>query len=109
VQVFDGEGRFIRSIGSEGDGPGQFKLATGIAVGEAGEIIVSDSGRKDIQVFSKEGELLQIIGKGGDSDVVWDSNASPFAVCTSGDGRLVALTHDKTDTGPKKSEIVVLS
>jgi hypothetical protein len=57
----------------------------GVAVGGGGEIIVSDSRRKDVQVFGREGGLLQIIGAGGDSDVAFDK---PCSVATDGEGRL---------------------
>jgi DNA-binding beta-propeller fold protein YncE len=69
LQVFDNAGRFVRSIGSEGDGSGQFRYLWGVAVGGGGEIIVSDFGRRDVQVFSRQGSLLQTIGSEGDSRV----------------------------------------
>jgi hypothetical protein len=58
VQVFDGEGVFLRSFGSKGTGPGQFRNPTAIAAVEGGGIIVSDRRRNDVQIFSQEGELL---------------------------------------------------
>ena len=72
VQVFDGGGVFVRSIGLESSGgevPWQVMHPQSVSAGAGGEIIVSDSLRQDVRVFSKEGELLQIIGQGGDSDV----------------------------------------
>jgi len=88
VQIFDGEGGFVRSIGSKGKGPGQMINPLSVAVGAGGEIIVGDYQRKDVQVFSKEGELLQIIGKGGDSDVDFDAVDS---LATDACGRLFVL------------------
>jgi hypothetical protein len=46
---------------------------------------VSDVTRKDVQVFGRGGELLQIIGAGGDSDVAFDM---PTMITTDGEGRL---------------------
>src|SRR6056300_1617155 len=59
VQIFDEKGRFVRSIGewsieSGGWEPGELMESTGVAHGTGGEIIVSDKGRRDVQVFSGE-------------------------------------------------------
>ena len=76
----------MRSFGSEGEGPGQFLSPHFIAAGGGGEIIVADSNRGDVQVFSGEGELLQIIGPKGDSKLPWRGAVWGVAAC--GDGRL---------------------
>ena len=84
----------MRSIGSKGKEPGHFITPRGIAAGAGGEIIVADTVRNDLQVFSKEGELLQIIGKGGDSDVkfdTYDDRGTIFDVVTDAQGRLFVL------------------
>ena len=47
---------------------------------------MADEIRKDVQVFSGEGELLQIIGPEGDSKVSWREH--PWDVAACGDGRL---------------------
>ena len=71
VQVFDEEGKFVSSIGGvEGRGRGMFLYPWAVAAGGGGEIIVCDRNRGDLQIFkNKGGELLQIIGEGGDSDL----------------------------------------
>ena len=76
----------MRSFGSEGDGPGQFVRPYYMAVGKSGEIIVADYERRDVQVFSAEGELLQIIGPEGDSKVALQGELYGVAACA--DGRL---------------------
>jgi len=63
----------------------------GVAVGGGGEIIVADPSRKDVQVFGREGELLQIIGAGGDSDVAFEN---PLFVAADGEGRLFVADKD---------------
>jgi hypothetical protein len=65
ARVFDRKGSFVRSFGSKGTGPGQFRYPVSITVGRGGETMVSDNVRRDIQVFGPEGELLQIIGPAG--------------------------------------------
>ena len=57
-----------------------------IAAGGGGEIIVADNLRDDVQVFSDEGELLQIIGPKGDTKVAWRDKVRGVGAC--GDGRL---------------------
>ena len=43
VAVFSQDGEFIRTIGSQGTGPGQFKYPTSVAISPNGELYVSDS------------------------------------------------------------------
>ena len=86
LQIFEGEGQFVRRIGSEGEGPGQFEVEQSVAHGAGGEIIVIDWVREDVQVFSGEGELLQIIGAEGDSKVAW--HGKPFGVAVDAKGRI---------------------
>jgi len=85
--VIDRDWGVARSFGSRGDGPGQFVYPHSIAAGRGGEIIVGDRARMDVQVFSGEGELLQIIGLQGDSKVSWRRRC-PADVAACGDGRL---------------------
>ena len=47
---------------------------------------MTDSARKGVQVFSGEGELLQIIGPKGDTKVAWRDKVIGVGAC--GDGRL---------------------
>jgi len=99
VQVFSGDGEFVRSFGSEGNVAGQFGYPYGVAVGAGGEILVSDPNRNDVQVFSREGTLVQTIGKEGDSDV---ELYRPLGVCvdmlervyfsSAAKGKIVMLT-----------------
>jgi DNA-binding beta-propeller fold protein YncE len=78
VQVFDSGGGFVRSIGFAGaNGPShfqrmrtrQYQTKYVVAVGGGGEIVVSNQTLNDVQVFSREGALLQTIRDEGDSRV----------------------------------------
>ena len=53
-----------------------------------GEMIVSDSHRRDIQVFGPDGELLQNIGPKGNSKVVWDTLQRFQGIVSDDEGRL---------------------
>ena len=52
---------------------------------------MSDYNRKDVQVIGRDGELLQIIGAGGDSDVAFKN---PRPVAADGEGRLFVADQD---------------
>ena len=52
--MFDSEGTFLFSFGSNGEGNGQFNAPTGVAVDKHGNILVADWGNSRIQVSKKE-------------------------------------------------------
>lgn len=61
IRVFDSEGRFLRSQGGPGEGPGEFAQATGLVWGPAGELWVADYGLYVYTVFSQDGRFLHSI------------------------------------------------
>jgi DNA-binding beta-propeller fold protein YncE len=71
VAKFDKDGKFIKSWGSRGDGPGQFNTVHGIAVDAQGNVYVADTGNKRIQVFDDDGNFKTQISNVG----------SPAAIC----------------------------
>jgi hypothetical protein len=56
VLVFDRNGRFLRTVGRPGQGPGEFSGAGNIHVGSNGEIMVTDEGSRSIKYFSPDGQ-----------------------------------------------------
>lgn len=58
VRVVDGEGRLVRSVGGEGDGPGEFSAPYAMAVGRDGTVAVSDLGRRSVALFAPDGAYL---------------------------------------------------
>lgn len=64
VQVFDADGRFVRSFGGFGSEPGQFNEPWGIAVDEL-YIYVADTWNWRLQRFTLNGTLVNTIGTGG--------------------------------------------
>ena len=62
VEVFDADGKFIRTFGKHGDGPGYFAMPKGIAVDSDGHIWVTDSMQNRVHVFTQEGDLLMYMG-----------------------------------------------
>ncbi|HEY4933870.1 MAG TPA: 6-bladed beta-propeller [Terriglobales bacterium] len=65
IEVFDAEGKFIRTFGKAGDGPGYFARPKGIAVDSDGHVWVADAVQNRVQVFTPEGRLLIWMGGNG--------------------------------------------
>ena len=59
VLKFDKTGRFIKSWGGKGKGPGQFDVAHGIAIDAKGLLWVMDRENQRIQVFDAEGTFVR--------------------------------------------------
>lgn len=66
IQVFDGQGQFVRAWGSEGVNPGQFKEPWGVAVAPDGTVYVADTWNHRIQAFDREGAFLWMWGAFGE-------------------------------------------
>jgi 6-bladed beta-propeller len=63
VELFDAEGNFLRAFGSAGNGEGQFREPTQIAIdnstGLPGDVYVLDPPEDRIEVFNAKGEYLR--------------------------------------------------
>lgn len=73
VAKVDKDGKWIKSWGEPGDGPGQLNTPHSIAADAQGNIYVADRGNRRIQVFDSDGKLLRQIT----IDVPVDPNAQP--------------------------------
>jgi len=58
IQVFDQTGRFVRALGSEGSGPGQFREPVGLAIDASGNLYVADTWNQRIQKLDATGRQL---------------------------------------------------
>ncbi len=63
VQIYDSDGKFLRGLGSEGDGWGQFARPRGVAIDREARVYVVDGATQVCQIFDKEGRLLIFIGE----------------------------------------------
>jgi hypothetical protein len=59
VQKFDPDGRYLRTIGRKGQGPGEFSGPSGIAIDSQRNLYVKEY--KKIQKFNQEGEFIESI------------------------------------------------
>lgn len=65
VQIYDLEGKYLRTFGQQGVGPGLFARPKGLAVDRAGLAYVVDATTQVVQVFDTEGKLLMFFGQPG--------------------------------------------
>ncbi|HYW11315.1 MAG TPA: 6-bladed beta-propeller [Longimicrobium sp.] len=70
VVVFDSAGRFVRAFGRRGGGPGEFGAPQQMTVTRAGEIVVSDVGRRALAVFNRDGSFARNVPYAGASMLI---------------------------------------
>ena len=58
VVKFDRDGRFLKSWGSKGTGPGEFDLPHSIVIDSRGRVLVGDRENSRVQIFDQEGNYL---------------------------------------------------
>ena len=68
VQVFDTEGKFVKTFGAIGRQGGQFSRPKEIAADTQGNIYVADSAFGNFQIFDRNGVLLLDVGSRSNSD-----------------------------------------
>ncbi len=71
VVKFDREGRFVKSWGKYGSGPGEFILPHSIVIDDAGRVYVGDRENMRIQIFDTEGKYL----------TEWKDIGYPYGLC----------------------------
>ena len=59
VLKFDKNGKFIKSWGGKGSGPGRFQVAHGIAIDAKGLVWVADRENQRIQLFDQDGKFVR--------------------------------------------------
>ena len=64
ISIFTLEGQLIRTIGSQGSGPGQFNRPTAPAFSPNGDMYVADEYNHRIQVFNSDGVYQREFGEG---------------------------------------------
>ncbi len=59
IKAFDGGGRYLRTIGRKGQGPGEFGLPVGIIITPRSEILVFDMGQRALKFLSLDGKFIR--------------------------------------------------
>lgn len=55
VLVFDARGKFVRQIGKQGGGPGEFQFPMALAITSSGDLVVMDMGKRGFSIFAPDG------------------------------------------------------
>jgi len=94
VQKFSEDGRYLLEFGKVGTGPGEFQRPAGI-IWNDGKVYVADAINNRIQVFSDQGEFLEVLGvnTGGiplyyPYDIAIDGNTNELYIVEYGSGRI---------------------
>ena len=97
VLVFDFQGKFVKIIGSKGQGPAEFSNPTGLDILEGGGIAVADVGNTRIQIFDPDGKYVQSISTKGSqvADLIFKDNKI-YTISTFGSsGYSLDMSSDK--------------
>lgn len=70
VRVYDGEGAYVRDVGREGQGPGEYERPRFLDVDEAGNVYVYSSSTPEIEVFDSTGNAVE----------TWSAEPTVFSV-----------------------------
>lgn len=95
--VFAGQLKFkhVMNIGSEGDGPGQFKYVEDFAVDSKGYLLATDAAHAWVQVFDKKtGKFITRFGGKGDED---HNLEKPEGISVAPDGRIFVADYTTGD------------
>jgi hypothetical protein len=64
VKAFDRDGRFIRTIGAAGQGPGEYGRPYDVFVTENSEVIVTDGARRLVHIYGADGRHRESLSLG---------------------------------------------
>lgn len=65
IQMFDPNGKYIRSFGERGDAWGMFEMPKGVALDSFGNLYAADAGWSNVQIFNHNGQVLLFFGGRG--------------------------------------------
>jgi len=96
IAKYEPSGKYIKSWGSRGRGPGQFNIVHGIAVDAQGNVYAADEGNRRVQVFDGDGTFKkQFLNVG-----------TPTAICmTPGPSQSLYVAHTGDPDGMEDAAI----
>ncbi len=66
ITVVDSRGRFVRTIGGPGEGPGELRMPFAFDAMRDGRVVVSDLGHRAYQLFGADGGFERMVGMGAE-------------------------------------------
>ena len=92
IHVFDSDGTFLRTIGTEGTGPGEFEDAAAVDINAAGEILVMEMRKGRLSVLDSTGiyDRMEYVNSTG-----WDYWPYPGGLDWAGRYNGAVLTNDE--------------
>jgi DNA-binding beta-propeller fold protein YncE len=84
VQQFDKNGKFVKSWGRRGTGPGEFHLPHAIITDSKGLVYVGDRENSRIQIFDADGNYIK----------EWKNVGKPWAMCLTDDPQQIMYVAD---------------
>ncbi len=96
IAKYEPGGKYIKSWGSRGRGPGQFNIVHGIAIDAQGNVYAADEGNRRVQVFDSDGTFKkQFLNVG-----------TPTAICiTPGTPQSLYIAHTGDPDGMEDAAI----
>lgn len=85
IQIFDANGKFLRSHGHAGSNPGNISYPYDIKVEASGAQFVCEFGNSRISVFDARDQLLEILGHAGRAPGEF---FNPWSICLDSQGNL---------------------
>ena len=87
VMKYSKDGKFIKSWGKTGYGPGEFRTLHAIAIDSRGRVFVADRGNNRIQLFDQEGKHLSTwVQFGTPSGIAFDDQDQIYVADSESDG-----------------------
>ena len=99
VAKFSKDGKFIKTWGSKGTGPGQFNLPHAVVIDSRNRVLVGDRSNKRVQVFDLDGNFLEMYTTLGapyglaiaKDDTLYTSDADAGTITISKNGNVLDL------------------
>jgi len=82
IKVFDRDGKFVRTIGKQGQGPGEINFPSGLLITPENELLIEDAGNRRLAYFTLEGEFLRnvsVADKTSLTNLVMDNKGNVLA------------------------------